>query len=56
MAISWTLVGLVLNGILLGAIATSLTTLSLEKEVKLYGSKVGFNDNYIWLPKYMKKL
>jgi len=38
-AIAWTLAGLVLSGILLGSLTSSVTSLTLPPEVKLYGTK-----------------
>ena len=40
MSILWTLTGLVLTGIITGAITSSLTTLTVPPDVKLYGTKV----------------
>ena len=36
----WTLVSLVLNGILIGSLTSSVTTLTLPPAVKLYGTTV----------------
>lgn len=38
--IIWTLTGLVIISILIGAIASSLTTVTVEKEIMLYGTEV----------------
>ena len=38
--IMWTLTGLVIISILIGAIASSLTTVNVEKEIMLYGREV----------------
>ena len=38
--IIWTLIGLVIIGILIGAIASSLTSVTVHKDVILYGTKV----------------
>ena len=38
--IVWTLTGLVIIGILVGAIASSLTSVNVQKDITLYGTKV----------------
>ena len=38
--IIWTLTGLVIIGILVGAIASSLTSVTVQKDITLYGTKV----------------
>ncbi|XP_078343113.1 uncharacterized protein LOC144628876 isoform X2 [Oculina patagonica] len=40
-AIMWTLTGLVIIGILIGAIASSLTSVTVDHSIILYGSKIG---------------
>lgn len=40
-AIVWMLMGPIINGIVIGAITTSLTTINLESDPKIYGSVVG---------------
>ena len=40
LAICWVLIGLVMVGILTSSFATSLTTVALNNDVKLYGAKV----------------
>ena len=40
--IIWTLTGLVIISILIGAIASSLTTVTVEKEIMLYGTEVSY--------------
>lgn len=37
--IIWTLIGLVIIGILVGAIASSLTSVTVQKDITLYGTK-----------------
>lgn len=39
--IMWTLTGLVIISILIGAIASSLTSVVVEQPITLYGTKVG---------------
>ena len=41
-AIFWSLSGLIIIGIFTGVIATSLTVVSMETNVKLYGAKVSY--------------
>ena len=41
--IIWTLIGLVIISILIGAIASSLTYVNVDKPVTLYGAKVCLN-------------
>jgi len=36
----WTLAGIVIISVLIGQIATSLTTVTVEKEIMLYGREV----------------
>lgn len=36
----WTLTGIVIISVLIGQIATSLTTVTVEKEIMLYGREV----------------
>ena len=39
-AVAWTLTGLVIIGVLVGAIASSLTSVTVDHPIMLYGSKV----------------
>lgn len=39
-SIAWTLTGLVIIGVLVGAIASSLTSVNVQKDITLYGTKV----------------
>ena len=41
-AIVWMLMGPIINGIVIGAITTSMTTIQLEVDPSLYGTKVDF--------------
>ena len=50
MSIIWTLTGLVLTGIITGAITSSLTTLTVPPDVKLYGTKVS---DFLTVPHYI---
>jgi len=43
--IIWTLTGLVIIGILIGAIASSLTDVTVQKDIILYGAKIGAIQN-----------
>ena len=45
--IMWTLTGLVIISILIGAIASSLTSVTVERDVILYGTEVNLYENYI---------
>lgn len=42
--IMWTLTGLVIISILIGAIASSLTSVTVEQSIMLYGAKVGTHE------------
>merc|ERR1712113_563596 len=44
-AICWMLMGPIINGIVIGAITTSLTSINLEGDPKIYGSKVAALQN-----------
>lgn len=39
-AIAWMLMGPIINGIVVGAITTSLTSINLESDPKIYGTRV----------------
>ena len=43
----WTLTGLVIISILIGAIASSLTSVTVERDVILYGTEVNLYENNI---------
>ena len=45
--IMWTLTGLVIISILIGAIASSLTSVTVERDVILYGTEVNLYENNI---------
>ena len=45
--IMWTLTGLVIVSILIGAIASSLTSVTVERDVILYGTEVNLYENSI---------
>ena len=45
--IMWTLTGLVIVSILIGAIASSLTSVTVERDVILYGTEVNLYENNI---------
>ena len=54
-AMTWFMVGLVLNGIIIGFITTALTTLGLPQEIKLYNTKVRrTNDLYSYMLLFLK--
>ena len=40
--IIWTLIGLVMISVLVGALATTLTSVTVEQPIILYGSKVNY--------------
>jgi len=39
-AICWMLMGPIINGIVIGAITTSMTSINLESDPKIYGARV----------------
>ena len=45
--IMWTLTGLVIVSILIGAITSSLTSVTVERDVMLYGTEVNLYENNI---------
>ena len=40
LAMAWSLVGIIMNSLIVGSLVTTLMTLNIQKEVKLYGTKV----------------
>ena len=47
LGIMWTLTGLVIVSILIGAITSSLTSVTVERDVMLYGTEVNPYENNI---------
>ena len=53
--IMWTLTGLVIVSILIGAITSSLTSVTVERDVMLYGTEVNLYENNISKKKWIDK-
>ena len=51
----WTLTGLVIVSILIGAITSSLTSVTVERDVMLYGTEVNPYENNISKKKWIDK-